>query len=111
MLVTCSLVVKELLALHETFRRLKYPAKNLFVGVGGPVIQFIAKSNDKEFTINVADSSDAPDIVDEWKRATIWWNKEATEEQRISIFENSSIFHKKMDLLTALAVKEMIHGE
>lgn len=99
-------VINELLALHEGFRRLKYPSSELFVSVyTSGVVQFVLQHNNKEFVVNVAIDQDIHFIAKEWPKAVQWWNKEASEEERTDIVKYSTLLRDAPGLVNALVRK------
>lgn len=109
-----SKAVAELLALHESFRRLNFPPEELFVdlypGVG--IVQFVLRHKSKDnfdtFTVDVVRGADVKMISDEWQEAAVWWNGPATEEERQEIYENAGVAKRRGDLAFALAKRGLI---
>lgn len=98
--------VKELLALHEAFRKLGYSSDDLFVVAnGGSQILFLLKYKEKEFTINVAMNQNVEEVVAEWKRAVVWWNLQSTEKERDNIYNHALMVQDAPGLVMALIRK------
>lgn len=101
---TWSKVVEELLALHESFRRLKFPADDLFVDLHkSGQVQFTLRHKGETFTVDVAKNVDIDAIGKEWLKAIEWWNGPATEPERQAIYEFALISGRRIELATALA--------
>lgn len=100
--------IKELLAIHEAFRKLNYPPEELFVATyAGGRIQFVLQHQGKQFTIDIAQGQDPAAIAEEWQKAVAWWNKEATEEERQAIYMGSVLLEHggTVSLIHALVAK------
>lgn len=100
--------IKELLAIHEAFRKLGYPPDELFVATyAGGYIQFVLQHQGKQFTIDIAQGQDPKAITEEWQKAVAWWNKEAAEEERQAIYLGSVLLGEvgTVSLIHALVAK------
>lgn len=109
-----SKAVAELLALHESFRKLKFPAEELYVDLypGPGIVQFALRhklnGSLETFTIDVARGVDVKMVSEEWTRAAAWWNGPATENERQEIYENAAISNRRGELAFALAKRGLI---
>lgn len=99
-----SACVRELLCLHEMFRKLKYPSEELFVSTfKSGQVQFVLDHQKQIFTIDVAIGQNIEEIKKEWKLAADWWNNPATpEEERQAIYKEFSAVRDATTLVTKL---------
>lgn len=104
-----SACVRELLCLHEMFRKLKYPSEELFVSTFKTgQVQFVLNHQAKIFTIDVAVGQNIEKIAEEWKKAVDWWNNPATPEaERQAIYKEFSSVRDATTLVTLLMKKGM----
>ncbi len=88
---------KELLAMHESFRRLGFPAAELFVAphTSGRV-QFLLQRHGQQFTVDIPGRiTDEATFITEWERATEWWNNDATTTaERNEVMAASELLEK-----------------
>lgn len=107
--------LKELLSLHEIFRRLGFLPGHLYVDLygDGPIFpgkthaNFVLRRDgpqaEAEFTINIFE--DCSELTPEiWAEAATWWNS-ATQDQMKEVFERSSARENQTALCFALAKK------
>ena len=104
-----SLCVLELLGLHEVFRKLGYPAADLFVSphLNGHV-QFwmLSPGQEQKFVIDVMRVDDVQALLTEWQKAVAWWNDPTTsEDERDAIFRGSRAFKDKVGLVHSLSLR------
>jgi hypothetical protein len=105
-----SKTVAELLALHESFRKLKFPAEALFVDIyKSGQVQFTLRHKGETFAIDVSKNIDIEKIQKEWQEAVAWWNGPATEDERQAIYEEAAIAKRRGDLAFALAKRGLIN--
>lgn len=69
---------------HETFRRFKYEADNLFVHAypHEGAVQFVVHHGDQQFAIDIARGLNTTEFMREWHSVIEWWNVTATAEER-----------------------------
>ncbi len=106
-----SFTVRELLALHECFRKMGYPADELFVASyrGNSAVQFVLDRGGKKFTIDIAQGLDLDAVLKEWPRAAAWWNSPTTKDsERASIYNGSEFMKNKGGLVAALVMRGFI---
>lgn len=96
--------IRELLALHEMFRKLKYPSEELFVSTYRTgQVQFVLNHRNEIFTIDVAIGQDVTKVSEEWGKAVEWWNNPATpEEERQAIYKEFSAVRDATTLVSKL---------
>lgn len=86
--------IKELLALHEVFRKMGYKPEELYVvpyKTSG-AIQFWLDHKGKCFVVDVASGEDTEKIVADWPKAAEWWNsKDTSDLERASIYKQSKL--------------------
>jgi hypothetical protein len=100
------------LALHESFRRLNFPAEELYVETHDEgVVLFALHHGGKKFRVNVDVVADLDKLCQEWIEATAWWNGPATEMERQTIYEGSEVAGNRVGLVTALAAKGLVGRE
>ena len=106
---TLSTAVKELLALHEMFRRLKFEAEELFVLSYLNGVQFQLVTYDKQvFTIDVPNPEriSSPALVEEWSQAITWWCAPTTSDaERTAIIDGSAFWGQTVPLITKLTMR------
>ncbi len=109
-----STAVKELLCVHEIFRRLGFLPQHLYVDhypLEGKV-QFALRQRGTtaapEFTIDIWE--DCSDVKETWTAATEWWNS-APQEKVKMVFESSQARKNQVHLVTALAKKGLINQQ
>lgn len=106
---TWSKVVAELLALHETFRRLGFPADELFVHIySGGHVQFALKRNGEQFAVDVGRTENPEAVQKEWTEATEWWNTKATNGEMQSIYHFSKTKLDQPFIVTALTKRKFL---
>jgi len=89
-----STTIKELLALHEAFRKMGYKSEELYVVPfhNSGAIQFWLEHKGKRFVVDVAVGEDTQKIVADWPKAANWWNSNETSDlERASIYKNSRL--------------------
>ncbi len=107
---TWSKTVAELLALHESFRRLKFPADELFTDIyKSGEVQFALRHKGEVFTVDVSKGVDIEATKKEWLEAVEWWNGPATEAERQEIYEGAAIANRRGELAFALAKRGLIN--
>lgn len=107
--------LKELLSLHEIFRRLGFLPAHLYVDLyaDGPIFPGKQHANfalrrggskaEADFTINIFE--DCSELTAEiWAAAADWWNV-ATQDQLKEVFEHSAARENQVELCFALAKK------
>lgn len=106
---TWSKPVEELLATHETFRRLGFPAEELFVDMfNDGHVQFALRHQGETFTIDIGRVPDKVGFQKEWREACAWWNgDEATQGERMAVYQFSTISGRHAELLTALQKRKL----
>lgn len=92
------------LMLHEMFRKLDFPAENIFVVLYKAGFGVCLKDNGKEF--NVLISPTAVVAGEEWTEAANWWNS-TTDQERQIVWNELAIPPVKISVLEALAMKGM----
>lgn len=115
-----SPALKELLALHEFFRRLGFLSAHLYVDIydDGPLrpgqrhVQFVLRrGGDKakaEFTVDIHE--DCSQVTPEtWAQAADWWNT-ASGDELTTFFDACSVAQEgpAMSLVWALTMKGLI---
>lgn len=106
---TWSKTIAELLALHESFRRLKFPADDLFVDIyQSGQVQFTLRHKGETFAVDVSKNVDIDATKKEWLEAIEWWNGPATEAERQEIYENAAIANRRGELAFALAKRGLV---
>lgn len=104
-----SKAVSELLALHETFRRLGFPAEELFVhAYQGGQIQFALMRNGEQFTIDIERVPDVAALQKEWAEALEWWNTKATNGEMQHIYHFSKTKMDQPLIVTALQKRKFL---
>lgn len=110
--------VTEALALHEMFRRMGFPADDLFVHVYGPDAQYPDRRRHVQFqavqgvnfhkrTMTIDINEDCSQFtLDLWAQAVAWWNK-ATDDEMFEIYFNSKALSLAVPLLGVLIRKGM----
>lgn len=120
--MTLSPAIKELLSLHEIFRRLGFLAKDLYVkfgicGQGSPPCkamhaQFVLQHGgpDAEPVLRIDINEDCTDVEANWAAAVEWWNKACGDEtaEVKAIYENSRARRNVDQLLLVLDAKRLI---
>lgn len=106
--------INEMLATHELFRKMGFKADDLFVRFGANgEMQFELRNQKAEFAINIVggDSILQPDgrlweqLRDEWQRAVDWWNGDAPEFERHTLYNGSTIRKEAVGIIMALKNK------
>lgn len=108
----------ELLAMHEMFRRLKFPADDLFVvigrsevGEGMLYIQFHCKlvqpPRDEFFVIDVTRlKGNAIEAKAAWLAALDWWcNSTTTDYERDMVMDASEVYGRAANLVATLMTR------
>ena len=99
-------VVIELLSLHEIFRRLGYPAEDLFVHMYTTgQVQFVLQQGDKQFTVNVSQNSDPQKLSFAWAEALEWWNSTGKSGDLDGVLSGSHAHQRGAEIAAALARK------
>jgi len=78
----------EALAAHEFFRQLGYLSKDIYINLGDGKVAVQVREDEKKAEVMLAQETPTG-FSDRWAEAVVWWNDEATEEERREIFENS----------------------
>ncbi len=119
--MTWSPAIRELLAIHEIFRRLGFLPRDLYVdifpnGCGHPppckgihaqfALRIGGNSTEPLFRIDI--NEDCSDVDANWGSAATWWNTASTNEERIELYENTWARRSSMQLLMALSKKGLI---
>lgn len=113
--------VRELLSVHEIFRRLGFLARDLYVdvfpqgcsrpGCDRVHVQFALRIGEPTsaplFRIDIYE--DCSTVEEEWPKAALWWNSpERTKGELDEIYQNSFAVRNKVSLLMALSAKGLI---
>lgn len=109
--------IQEALALHEAFRRLKFPADDIFVIVGnapeGPALFVQARRHGCEFTATAGLYEPPPDFAERWAKVTAAWNgdgKTMTLDHK-TIWEGSNVKRRVFDFVMAMYAKGMLPSQ
>lgn len=115
-----SPAVKELLSLHEIFRRLGFPSKDLYVDMFGRCsnptcavkhVQFSLRRGgaltDPLFRVNIYE--DCEKVWEDWPAAIEWWNANADQPAVAEIYKDSAALRYSIDLLLTLEEKGLVH--
>ncbi len=119
--MTLSSACKELLSLHEMFRRLGFPAGDLYVDMHGKCgnpkcdleihVQFALRRGGREapalFTVDIWE--DCSTVGSDWVEALRWWNANASTPEVEQIYKNSVALANAFPLLMALEAKGLVH--
>ncbi len=103
--------ILETLGCWEAFRKLGYPADDLFVLVhDGNVCALEARWGEKRFVMDTGllteeELSDFPAL---WGHAGAWWNEHATPQQQQQAYLACAAVRRSVDFVMALARKEML---
>lgn len=103
---TFSMVTRELLALHEMFRRLNFDAAELYVCVYADAVHF-QLGRDAKFVIDVPnpDRRSPPQVVEEWALALTWWNSHQTsDELRNEVIQGSAFWAQSTAIIAKLVM-------
>ncbi len=116
-----SPAVRELLAVHEIFRRLGFLSRDLYVdtfpkgcaapGCEATHVQFALRIGEPAspplFRIDI--NEDCSKVAEDWPKAAFWWNApERTRDELDEVYQNSFVVKNKVGLLIALAAKGLI---
>lgn len=106
---TLEFALNEALAVHEVFRRLGFPADDIFVGADIEKLFVELRSQGKTFVVTCGHGDYAQEqIAEGWTRKCNAWNKTMTHEERELIYRNSSILKQSVKLLFALRTRGFI---
>lgn len=102
-----ELALNEALAVHEAFRRLGFPADELFFAVYKDGLAVELRQGEREFVVRVAKplGVDSALLTAAWTTKVEWWNTIATEEQRASIWQASQVANGGAVFVLGLAAK------
>ncbi|MDO8690529.1 MAG: hypothetical protein Q7R39_11060 [Dehalococcoidia bacterium] len=106
---TLEQALNEALAIHETFRRLGFPADDIFVGADIEKFYVELRSQGKTFIVTCGlGNYDDEEIRHLWPVRATAWNTTMTFEEREAIYRNSSILSRAVQLLSALKQRGFI---
>ncbi len=101
--------LNEALAVQEVFRRLGFPADDLFVGADIEKLFVELRSQGKTFVVTCGEGNyEQAEIEKGWTERATAWNKTMTHEEREVIYRNSSILKRSVKLLFALRTRGFI---
>jgi len=95
--------IREALALHESFRTLSFSPDDIYFRPLADKVVVTIRRGGKEFNAEAGKHNLAiPELCRQWSAAATWWNKEATNDERMEIFHSSKAWAGKVGLVTAL---------
>lgn len=107
-----SPVTRELLAVHEAFRRLGFLPHELFISFGKapdekPLLAFTLRTKNREYHIAIAREW-PEDFQQEWAAAVEWWNGLKGLEESMEIYCNSRVYKNSHALVADLKMKGLV---
>lgn len=111
--MTLNPVIRRLLAVHEAFRKLGFPAADLYVEVYQNAVQFICKKGTERFTVDIARGDLKPEVIRaEWILAVEWWNSNATTDaERAAVYADLWLVGSPVQLCAALTARGFIKND
>lgn len=98
--------LKEMLAIHEVFRRLGFEASEIFVAIYPNDVAMTVKPSaqpDKQFTITI-NAKDIMDCAERWSPAAEWWNN-ASSEDMAEVYTKSETLTRASEIVTGIVKK------
>lgn len=115
MAVAFSPTIKEALCAFEAFRRVGYPADDIYVSVDhvegmGAVLGVLGKWNENSIKLGVGGLSDEEDasFKEVWEAACLWWNTTASEQERQNLWLHSKMYDRSVSFCIELAKNNML---
>lgn len=103
-------VLNEGLGFFEAFRRMGFPAEELFLGLDPFKVFIVLRSQGKEFVAICGPfvGGDERALYDAWTAKAKWWNGDATHEERSALWDRSFAKNHAFDLATSMMVKGFV---
>jgi len=102
----------EVLAVHEFFRTLGYPAADIYLNLVGTRLGVLVKEGEKRAEVVIGEGCPSlEELRPLWEEAVQWWNVEATEAERRVVFESSNCMQDAVQIRKHMLLLGLHPGE